>query len=159
MFVRTITRRQGAKTYEYLYLVEGRRVGRRVQQRVVSPIGRADLLAPHLDKLLTLLRPYTRERVLRAGEISVEHGLTYGPILVARRLWEQLGMGAVIGRHCPTRDGLDVAETAFVLTAHRLLHPGSEHALAWWLEESWVADAAGQRLRPQWKAHGRVRVA
>ena len=57
MFVRTIARRQGAKTYEYLYLVEGHRVGGRVQQRVVSPIGRADLLAPHLDRLLTLLRP------------------------------------------------------------------------------------------------------
>jgi transposase len=159
MFVRTITRRQGAKTYEYLYLVEGHRVGGRVQQRVVSPIGRADLLAPHLDKLLTLLRPYTRERILRAGEISAAHGLTYGPLVVARRLWEQLGIGAIIGRHCPTRDGLDVAETAFMLTAHRLLHPGSEHALAWWLEESWVADRAGQRVLPQWEAHGRVRVA
>lgn len=159
MFVRTITRRQGAKTYEYLYLVEGRRVGGRVQQRVVSPIGRADLLAPHLDKLLELLRPYTRERLLREGDISAEHGLTYGPILVARRLWDHLGIGEIIGRHCPTRDGLDVAETAFLLTAHRLLHPGSEHALAWWLEESWVADQAGQRVRPQWEAHGRVRVA
>jgi transposase len=159
MFVRTITRRQGAKTYEYLYLVEGHRVGGRVQQRVVSPIGRADLLAPHLDKLLTLLRPYTRERVLHAGKISAEHGLTYGPVLVARRLWDQLGIGAIIGRHCPARDGLDVAETAFLLTAHRLLHPGSEHALAWWLEESWVADPAGERVLPQWEAHGRVRVA
>ncbi len=159
MFVRTITRRQGEKTYEYLYLVEGRRVGGRVQQRVVSPIGRADLLAPHLDKLLTLLRPYTRERVVHAGEISAEHGLTYGPILVARRLWAQLGIGEVVRRHCPSRDGWDVAETAFLLTAHRLLHPGSEHALAWWLEESWVADQAGQRVLPQWEAHGRVRVA
>jgi hypothetical protein len=64
MFVRTITRRQGEKTYEYLYLVEGHRVGGRVRQRVVSPIGRADLLAPHLDKLITLLRPYTHQRVL-----------------------------------------------------------------------------------------------
>jgi len=159
MFVRTITRRQGAKTYEYLYLVEGHRVGGRVQQRVVSAIGRADLLAPHLERLLTLLRPYTRERVLRAGEISAEHGLTYGPILVARRLWEQLGIGEIIARHCPSRAGVDSAEAAFVLTAHRFLHPGSEHALAWWLEESWVADQAGQRLLPQWEARGRVRVA
>jgi len=159
MFIRTITRRQGAKTYEYLYLVEGRRVRGRVQQRVVSPIGRADLLAPHLERLLTLLRPYTRERFLRAGTISAEHGLTYGPIAVARRLWEPLGVGKIIDRHCPTRDGLDVADTAFILTAHRLLHPGSEHALAWWLAESWVADRAGHRVLPQWATHGRVRVA
>jgi len=159
MFVRTVIRRQGAKTYEYLYLVEGHRVGGRVQQRVVSSIGRADLLAPHLDKLLALLRPYTDTRVVHGSEISAEHGLTYGPILVARRLWDQLGIGAIIGRHCPARAKLDIAEAAFVLTAHRFLHPGSEHALAWWLEESWVADRTGQRLLPEWEARGRVRVA
>lgn len=159
MFVRTITRRQGEKTYEYLYLVEGRRVGGHVRQRVVSPIGRADLLAPHLDKLITLLRPYTRERVLREGEISAEHGLTYGPLLVARRLWDQLGVGEIITRYCPPLAGRDIAEAAFILTAHRFVHPGSEHALAWWLEESWVADRTGQRLLPQWEARGRVRVA
>ena len=159
MFVRTVTRRQGDKTYEYLYLVEGHRVGGRVQQRVVSPIGRADLLAPHLDKILALLRPYTTQRVVSEREISADQGLTYGPSLVARRLWETLGLGAIIRHHCPGRPGLDVAEAAFVLTAHRLLHPGSEHALAWWLDESWVADAAGQRIVPQWEARGRVRVA
>jgi len=159
MFVRTVTRRQGDKTYEYLYLVEGHRVDGRVQQRVVSPIGRADLLAPHLDKILALLRPYTTQRVVSEREISADQGLTYGPSLVARRLWETLGLGAIIRHHCPGRPGLDVAEAAFVLTAHRLLHPGSEHALAWWLDESWVADAAGQRIVPQWEARGRVRVA
>jgi len=159
MFVRTITRRQGSKTYEYLYLVEGHRVGGRVQQRVVSPIGRADLLAPHLERLLTLLRPYTDQRLVSGAEIAAEQGLTYGPSVVARRFWDQLGLGEIIRRHCPGRPGLDVAEAAFVLTAHRLLHPGSEHALAWWLEESWLADAAGQRIVPQWEPRGRVRVA
>ena len=104
MFVRTITRRQGGKTYEYLYLVEGHRVGGRVQQRIVSPIGRADLLAPHLDRLLALLRPYTAAAGLRR-EISAEQGLTYGPILVARRLWDQLGIGEIIRRHCPAGRG------------------------------------------------------
>ncbi len=159
MFVRTVTRRQGAKTYQYLYVVEGQRVGGRVRQRIVSSLGRADVLASHLDKVLALLRPYTRARLLQPHEISAEQGLTYGPVLVARRLWDQLGIGEIIRRHCPSRPGLDVAETAFVLTAHRLLHPGSEHALAWWLEESWVADGTGQRICPQWETHGRVRVA
>jgi len=158
MFVRTVTRRQGAKTYQYLYVVEGRRVGGRVRQRIASSLGRADVLASPLDKVLALLRPYTRARLLQPHEISAEQGLTYGPVLVARRLWDQLGIGEIIRRHCPSRPGLDVAETAFVLTAHRLLHPGSEHAPAWRLEESWVADGTGQRICPQWETHGRVRV-
>lgn len=96
MFVRTVTRRQAGKTYEYLYLVEGHRVGGRVQQRVVSPIGRADLLAPHLEKILALLRPYTSSPVVTGREIAADQGLTYGPLLVARRLWEQLGIGEIV---------------------------------------------------------------
>lgn len=87
--------------------------------------------------------------------MQAPHALTYGPVAVARTLWAQLGMGEVITQHC----GPEVAERAFVLVAHRLLHPGSEHALAWWLEESFVPDQQGQRLLPQWEARGRVRVA
>jgi transposase len=159
MFLRTITRRQGARTYRYLYLVESMWEGGRARQRVVAPVGRADLLAPHLAKLLAALRPYTRERVLTPDDLQAAWGLTYGPVLVARRLWEQLGLGAIIARHCRPLAGLDVAEAAFVLVAHRLLHPGSEHALAWWLEESFVADGTGRRLLPQWERRGRVQVA
>lgn len=159
MFLRVITRRQGARTYRYLYLVESVWDRGRARQRVVAPVGRADLLAPHLSKLIAALRPYTRERVLTPEELRAAWGLTYGPVLVARRLWEQLGLGEIVTRHCRPLGGLDVAEAAFVLTAHRLVHPGSEHALAWWLEESFVADAAGRRIRPQWERRGRVQVA
>lgn len=147
------------QAYQYPYVVEGRRVGGRVRQRIVSSLGRADVLASHLDKVPALLRPYTRARLLQPHKLSAEQGLTYGPVLVARRLWDQLGTDEIIRRPCPSRPGLDVAETAFVLTAHRLLHPGSEHALAWWLKESWAVDGTEQRTCPQWGTHGRVRVA
>lgn len=46
-----------------------------------------------------------------------------------------------------------------MLVAHRLIHAGSEHVLAWWLEESYVTDGAGRRWRPQWEVRGRVQVA
>ncbi len=79
-------------------------------------------------------------------------------MLVARRLWDQLGLGEIVTRRWRPLGGLDVADAAFVLTAHRLVHPGSEHALAWWLGESFVADAVGRRIRPQRERRGRVQV-
>ncbi|CAB4244494.1 protein of unknown function [Methylacidimicrobium sp. AP8] len=38
------------------------------------------------------------------------------------------------------------------------LVPGSEHALAQWLETDYVPDGRGERIRPVWKQNGRVRV-
>lgn len=159
MYLRKIVRRQADRTYEYFCLVESYRDGGRVRQRVVANIGRADLLAPHVHKLLAYLQPYTRERFVPADTLTARTGLTYGPVVVARRLWEQLDLPAILTPHCAPVAERAVAEAAFILTAHRLLHPGSEHALAWWLEESFVADAQGHRITPQGETHGRVRVA
>lgn len=155
MFLRAITKQYPSGPVQYLYLLEGFRDHGRVRQRVVANLGRADLLAPHLDSLIRLLRPYLVQPVGTLDAVQAPHALTYGPVAVAGRLWAQLGVGEVITQHC----GPEGAARAFVLVAHRLLHPGSEHALAWWLDESFVPDQQGQRLLPQWAARGRVRVA
>jgi hypothetical protein len=158
MFVRKIARDYPGGRVEYVYLVESYREGERVRQRTVVNLGRADVLAPHLEAIVQLLRP----QLLRAappapasGAVRVPEALTYGPVAVAQRLWRDVGLEDLLTHVC----GAEVAERAFVLVAHRLVHPGSEHALAWWLEESFVPDARGQRLRPVWQPRGRVRVA
>lgn len=157
MFVRKIARDYPGGRVEYVYLVESYREGSRVRQRTVANLGRADVLAPHLDALVRLLRPQlsTPPPVLQRGPVGVPAALTYGPVAVAQKLWQELGLGEILTQVC----GAAVAERSFVLVAHRLLHPGSEHALAWWLEESFVPDARGQRLLPEWQARRRVRVA
>ncbi len=155
MFLRAITKQYPSGPVQYLYLLEGFRDHGRVRQRVVANLGRADLLAPHLDSLIRLLRPYLAQPVGTLDAVQAPHALTYGPVAVARTLWAQLGVGEILLQHC----GPAVAERAFVLVAHRLLHPGSEHALAWWLDESFVPDQQGKRILPQWEARGRVRVA
>lgn len=155
MFLRAITKQYPSGPVQYLYLLEGFRDHGRVRQRVVANLGRADLLAPHLDNLIRLLRPYLAQPVGPLDAVQAPQALTYGPVAVARTLWAQLGVGEIITQPC----GPEVAARAFVLVAHRLLHPGSEHALAWWLDESFVPDQQGQRILPQWEARGRVRVA
>jgi hypothetical protein len=61
IFLRTITRR----AHLPVPLLGRVGVGRwRARQRVVAPVGQADLLAPHLVNYFATLRPYTHERVL-----------------------------------------------------------------------------------------------
>jgi len=157
MFVRKIARDYPGGRVEYVYLVESYREGGRVRQRTVANLGRADVLAPHLDAIVRLLRPQllTPPPAPQRGPVRVPEALTYGPVAVAQQLWQELGLGEILTQVC----GAAVAERSFVLAAHRLLHPGSEHALAWWLDESFVPDARGQRLLPEWQARRRVRVA
>jgi len=157
MFVRKIARDYPSGRVEYVYLVESYRDGARSRQRTVANLGRADVLAPHLDAIVRLLRPQllTPPPTPQSGLVRVPEALTYGPVAVAQKLWQELGLGEILTQVC----GAAVAERSFVLVAHRLLHPGSEHALAWWLDESFVPDARGQRLLPEWKARRRVRVA
>ncbi len=155
MFVRKITRSYPCGPVDYLYIVESYRDGTRVRQRTVANLGRADVLAPHLDALVRLLQPYLTHAIGPVEAVHAPHALTYGPVAVARQLWTQLGLNEMIARRCSE----DVAERSFVLVAHRLVDPGSEHALAWWLEDSFVPDAQGRRILPQWQTRGRVRVA
>jgi transposase len=158
MFVRKVAREYPGGRVEYVYLVESYRDGARSRQRTVANLGRADVLAPHLDAIVRLLRPQLLTPPTPApqsGPVRVPEALTYGPVAVAQALWTEVGLGEILTHTCST----EVAERSFVLVAHRLVHPGSEHALAWWLDESFVPDARGQRLRPAWQTHGRVRVA
>ena len=157
MFVRKVARDYPGGRVEYVYLVESYRDGGRSRQRTVANLGRADVLAPHLDAIVQLLRPQllTPPPSPQRGPVRVPEALTYGPVAVAQKLWQEVGLGEILTQVCDAA----VAARSFVLVAHRLLHPGSEHALAWWLEESFVPDAHGQRLLPEWQARRRVRVA
>jgi hypothetical protein len=56
------------------------------------------------------------------------------------------------------RHGQPLSERVFPLVAYRLARPDSEHALAAWLEDYYVCNAAGSRWQPQWKAWRRVKV-
>ncbi len=155
MFLRTVTRNLRSGPVQYVCLIHGYRENGQVRQRVVANLGRADVLAPHLGSLVELLRPYLTEPVGPLSAVQAPDALGYGQPVVARALWDQLGLGEIVKRHC----GAEVAERAFVLAAHRLLHPGSEHALGWWLEESFVADGSGQRVLADWEPRDRVRIA
>jgi transposase len=85
-------------------------------------------------------------------------------MLVARSLWRELGLESILDGLAPKTNtaqkvgGLALADRVLVLVANRLCRPGSEHALAQWLESDFVCGRDGKRILAHWKQQGRVRV-
>ena len=158
MFLRSVKAPNGH--HQYLRLVESVREGKKVKQRVVAHLGRKDQLAPHLDALIRLLQDETQApRWVPIQDVSAPHASTWGPILVARHLFHHLSLGTILDAELPLRrHGQLLSERIFPLLANRLTRPGSEHALAQWLEDYFVCNAEGSRWMPVWKQSRRVKV-
>jgi transposase len=159
MFLRTVKARgRKGEKHEYLRLVETYREGSQTKQRVVINLGRKDLLAPHLDRLVRILGG--DGNWVQDSEVKPNEAASWGRVLVAQYLWRELGLDAIL-RECvgkKSADGDSVEERAFVLVAQRLCSPGSEHKLASWMETDYVCGSNGQRWLPPWEEHGRVQV-
>lgn len=141
------------KTYQYLRIVENSRENGRVRQHVLANLGRLDQLEGKLGPLLASLARHTKADVCSVGDLRAELALPWGPVLLARHLYDHVGLGKILRRACHdtrSRRQFDVCETAFVLIANRLCDPRSEHGLARWLENTYVCDAAGKRWEPAW---------
>ena len=97
MFLRVVraTVSNGLKR-EYVRVVEAYRDrAGKTQHRTIFNLGRKDLLAAHLDltKLRRLLHgDATREDVEAIGAWD------WGPMLAARAMWRELGLGAMLDR-------------------------------------------------------------
>src|ERR1700758_4205993 len=96
MFVRE----KSARGHTYLYRVENEREGGRIRQRIIRGLGRKDVLMAtgQLDRLVaSLVRHCDRAVILsdmEAGRIACTR--IGGPLLFDR-IWERLGIAAVLG--------------------------------------------------------------
>lgn len=156
MFLRTVKARGGEGVqHEYVRLVEAYREHGKNKQRIVCNLGRKDLLAEHLDDLIALLRGERRGAAKKnaTGPVQAVGAWDWGPMLVARALWRELGLQDVLDREGGrgVGDGVALADRALVLVANRLCAPTSEHGLARWLETDFVCDRRGRRWLPQWR--------
>jgi len=158
LFLRSVKAADGR--HEYLRLVENYRQGGKIRQRVVLHVGRKDLLAPHLDALVRLLQSEQQNPTWVSSEqVSTPQAWTWGPVCVARHLFDCLSLGPILeGTANLLRRSQPLSERVFPLVANRLTRPGSEHALAQWLEDFYVVTSEGSRWTPQWKQSRRVKV-
>src|SRR3984957_16979695 len=143
---------------EYVRIVEAYRDGGAPKQRTIADLGRKDVLLDVLPKLQRLLRGETGSEQGSALEPDVVDASTWGPVLVVRALFEQLGLWSILDQHLGLAKDVPFADRAFVLVANRLIAPASEHGLAGWLETNFVCDRKGRRFIPHWHQRRRVRI-
>ena len=92
--------------YAYLQIAESFREGGRVRQRVLSTLGRLDLLQSTGQLDATGARFCQRLAILdahAAGQTEPVAVRRIGPDLIFARLWEELGIGAVLRQHLEAR--------------------------------------------------------
>jgi transposase len=159
MYPRTVKVRSSSGTvHEYVRVVEAFREGGKVKQRVVADLGRKDLLVAILPKLRRILDGSSGADTSDPAEPQVLDTADWGPVLVVRALFEQLGLWSILEENLGHAKGVPFADRAFVLVANRLIAPASEHGLAGWLETDFVCDRKGRRFVPHWHQRRRVRV-
>jgi hypothetical protein len=128
-------------SYAYLQIVESFREKGQVHQRVLSTVGRLDVLQAS-GQLETLMRSGLRfcEKLAvidahAAGQTEPVRVQRVGPDLVFSRLWEGLQLGAIIKRALQSRRyEFDVERAVYLTVIHRLFASGSDRAAERWRE-------------------------
>ena len=171
MFIRSIKVRSSAgNVHEYVRVVSSVRENGKVKQKVVANLGRRDTLEAVLPLLNRFLLGEDNQQQLarelaQEGSLEVVDAGTWGPMLVTRHLFQQLGLLPLLdaGRRWPKLrpeedPDDDWPSRVLALLTNRLTEPESEHGLAGWLENHYIIDRIGRRYVPCWKEKGRVKV-
>ena len=141
----------------YLQIAESRRVGGRVQQRVIATLGRLDELEAS-GQMARLLRSGARfaahAMVLTAARDDPTAAVRrLGPALVFERLWAETGCRAVIEEVARQRKHDFALERAIFLTVlHRLMGGGSDLAAVRWREDYRIAGVEALELHHLYRA-------
>ncbi len=166
MFIRSVkVPSSSGVVHEYVRVVESVRENGQVKQKVILNLGRRDTLVTLLPLLQRFLNGDAAPPCEHDGPLQVVDASTWGPVLVVRHFFQQLGLWPLLDaarrwpRLLPSEDpDDDWPSRVLALIANRLVRPLSEHALAGWLETDFVCDRHGRRYLPKWQRHGRVEV-
>jgi hypothetical protein len=126
-------------SYPYLQIVESFRDNGLVRQRVLSTVGRLDLLqaSGQLEALMRSGLRFCEQLAVidahAAGQTQAVRVQRVGPDLVFSRLWEDLHLGTILQRALESRRyEFDVERAAYLTVVHRLLASGSDRAAERW---------------------------
>ena len=155
MFFR-VTRTGG---YSYIQIAESYRDGKKVRQRILATLGRADILQSTgtFDRLLRSGMRFTQRLAVidahAAGKTEPVAIRKVGPDLVFGRLWEEAGIQRILhGLLEDRRYGFDVERAIYLTVLHRLFASGSDRAAENWREEYRIEGAQGLELHHLYRA-------
>ncbi|HOK07655.1 MAG TPA: IS1634 family transposase [Syntrophales bacterium] len=124
---------------EYLQLVENRREGKKISQRVVATIGRIDELQAKggIETIIRSLSRFSEKIVMilsaRDNPDVRATARKIGPAIIFERLWQEMGIGKIIRDLLKDRKfGFDVERAVFLTVLHRLFVSGSDRSCDKW---------------------------
>lgn len=155
MYLRTTrVKRPDGQVDEYIRLVESFWNNGSPRHRVICNLGRKELLAPHAEALLRLLKG-EEEKQIAHPKVAAVGAWDWGVLLVARHFWKKLGLEEILDSLAKNNDiRRELADRALALVTNRLCEPTSEHGMARWLETDFVCDRSGRRWFPEWREEG-----
>jgi hypothetical protein len=128
-------------SYAYLQIVESFREKGQVHQRVLSTVGRLDVLQAtgQLESLMRSGLRFCKQVAVidahAAGQTEPVQVQRVGPDLVFSRLWEALQLGTIIQRVLQSRRfEFDVERAVYLTVMHRLFASGSDRSAERWRE-------------------------
>jgi transposase len=155
MFVRA----KSSGKYQYLQVVENRRVDGRVQQRVIATLGRLDVLRQNgeIDALIGSCARFSDQIAVveahREGRTRPAQQVCIGPALVFERLWQELALPQILGSLLKDRRyEFDVERAVFLTVLHRLFPSGSDRAAERWRRDHSIPGVAGLELHHLYRA-------
>ena len=121
MFLRIVRAAGGTGVkHEYVRVVEAYREKGKTRHRTILNLGRRDLLAECLDlkKFARLLHgdSTTGDSQVKSDDVSSLGAWDWGGILVARQIWHELGLDAMMDKL--SRGDLSLSDRALVLVAN-----------------------------------------
>lgn len=143
--------------YQYLQIVENKKVKGKVKQRVIATVGRMDKLHSK-GEVETLVRSLSRfsDKVLLvlSGKSDVTaNSRKIGPALIFERLWNELGIKKAIRQVLSGRKfQFDVERAIFLTTLHRLIVSGSDRSCEKWKRDYVINGTDGLELHHLYRA-------
>jgi len=160
MYIRLLVcRNKDGTTRSYLHLLRSRRVNGRTRQELVCSLGRLDLMCSDgsLDRLIEGLSHYSERQWVQMQALQGGWQKIYGPVLVFRRLWEQLRLDKLLNElQARTSVQFSLDEAIFAMVLHRLLDPGSKRATQQWLETAYRPQFETLELQHLYRALDRL---
>ncbi len=148
MFIRVKKVQSNKKIHEYLQIVENRWEKGKVRQRVIATLGKMEDLIPsgQIDRFIESLSKFTETLTVinlhREGALLAEWSKIWGPYLIFRRIWEQLGLPEILKEVLRGRNfQFDVEKAVFSLVLQRFLSPGSDL-----LGSKWIRGIYGEGM-------------
>jgi transposase len=122
---------------QYLQIVESKREGNKVKQRVLTTLGRLDKIQKKgdIEILIRSLSRFSEKQMIilsQKRDVTV-NAKTIGPVLIFERLWKETGIQEAIRTLITERRfEFNIERALFITTLHRLLICGSDRYCDKW---------------------------